>query len=70
MHQNPLTDTSIENQLDKCVLDLTGQIVRTDDYPAAHGGFADVWKCTWEVGAERLMVSEQIELLPQFFFAY
>ncbi|KAI5118718.1 hypothetical protein M0805_004516 [Coniferiporia weirii] len=34
------------------VLDLTGKIVRTGNYPAAHGGFADVWKCEWIVGGD------------------
>jgi hypothetical protein len=29
------------------LLDLTGLIVRVDDYPSAHGGSADVWKGIW-----------------------
>lgn len=40
----------------KCVLDLTSQIEKLENYPAAHGGFADVWKCAWVVGSERHMV--------------
>lgn len=29
------------------LIDLTGQINREGNYPAAHGGFADVWKGAW-----------------------
>ncbi len=30
--------------------DLTGQITKEAAYPSAGGGFADVWKGTWNVG--------------------
>lgn len=30
--------------------DLTGQIEKETAYPSAGGGFADVWKGTWNVG--------------------
>ncbi|EJD05232.1 uncharacterized protein FOMMEDRAFT_154445 [Fomitiporia mediterranea MF3/22] len=32
--------------------DLTGQIRRIGNYPAAHGGFSDVWKCNWITGTQ------------------
>ncbi|KAL5496173.1 hypothetical protein ACEPAH_3090 [Sanghuangporus vaninii] len=32
--------------------DLTGQVRRIGNYPAAHGGFSDVWKCNWISGTQ------------------
>lgn len=46
----------VDSKSNKSVLDLTGQIEKLENYPAAHGGFADVWKCAWVVGSERHMV--------------
>ncbi|KLO18726.1 hypothetical protein SCHPADRAFT_844657 [Schizopora paradoxa] len=39
-------------------LDLSGQIIKCNEYPAAHGGFADVWKCEWvsETGKRKVAV--------------
>ncbi|KAJ8522893.1 hypothetical protein ONZ45_g600 [Pleurotus djamor] len=32
--------------------DLTGSVVRQGLYPAAHGGFSDIWIGSWETGGE------------------
>ncbi|KAL5520253.1 hypothetical protein ACEPAG_9466 [Sanghuangporus baumii] len=32
--------------------DLTGQVRRIGSYPAAHGGYSDVWKCNWISGTQ------------------
>ncbi|KAJ8516304.1 hypothetical protein ONZ45_g6390 [Pleurotus djamor] len=37
---------------DVAIPDLTGHIKRDDNFPAAGGGFADVWKGTWERGPD------------------
>ncbi|KAL0950321.1 hypothetical protein HGRIS_010295 [Hohenbuehelia grisea] len=29
--------------------DLSGQVKRQGQYPAAHGGFADIWICDWSI---------------------
>lgn len=36
--------------------DLTGHVSRQDQYPAAHGGFSDVWIGSWDKGGETLKV--------------
>ncbi|KAL0952854.1 hypothetical protein HGRIS_007077 [Hohenbuehelia grisea] len=48
---SPATPTPIRHHLpseDPTVPDLTGEIEREGDYPAAHGGYSDVWKGMWK----------------------
>lgn len=44
--------------------DLTGHVSRQDQYPAAHGGFSDVWIGSWDKGGETLKVAIKV-LRPQ-----
>ncbi|KIM71055.1 hypothetical protein PILCRDRAFT_17433 [Piloderma croceum F 1598] len=39
---------------------LTGQIVRDNDYCSAHGGFSDIWMGTWLKGIERCKVAIKV----------
>ncbi|KAI6094789.1 kinase-like domain-containing protein [Pisolithus croceorrhizus] len=43
----PLRNVPINVTFSRKPLDLTGFVEKTDEYPDKHGGFADVWKCTY-----------------------
>lgn len=45
-------------------LDLSGQIVKCEEYPAAHGGFADVWKCDWTSETGKRKVNIAVSMKP------
>ncbi|KAH7927904.1 kinase-like protein [Leucogyrophana mollusca] len=44
--------------------DLTGSIKREGSYPAAHGGFGDIWKCVWKRESKPIRVAVKA-LRPQ-----
>jgi hypothetical protein len=37
--------------------DLTGHITKIGNYPVAHGGFGEIWKCIYNTDCGPIMVS-------------
>ncbi|KAH7924090.1 kinase-like protein [Leucogyrophana mollusca] len=54
----PINDTPLHPA------DLSGQILREGRFPAAHGGFGDIWRCKWSVGSDRIDVAVKVIRAP------
>ncbi|KAJ7585178.1 TKL/TKL-ccin protein kinase [Mycena floridula] len=55
-----LEDQTLEIPHDGVLLDLTGKIKKEGRFPAAHGGFADVWKGVWRDGQHERLVAIKV----------
>ena len=48
--------TEVENEHIPEPVDLTADICRIDQHPIAHGGFADIWRATWNTQSGTCLV--------------
>jgi hypothetical protein len=62
---NDSQDAKVQNKTNAQPIDLTGDISKIDDHPVAIGGFADIWKATWnKQSGKRMVCNYSRPLLP------
>jgi hypothetical protein len=56
--------TEVRNVLIPEPVDLTDYICKMDQHPIAHGGFADIWRATWNKQSGTCTVRTYLHSLP------